>query len=185
MKVTYTGKHALTPYQQKKLETRLSKFSKLADKGGEKEAHVVLTTERHLCQAEITLNFYDHRMVGVGSDSDTFTAITDAIDKLEKQVTKLRTKRRDTKRTTVAKTSSQTEAVAPGQEQPAAREEEEATTVVNVNVDHQKQRKPMTVEEALLEMEGKRDYMVYRDAGTGRVSVLIRRPDGNFDLIEA
>jgi hypothetical protein len=27
--------------------------------------------------------------------------------------------------------------------------------------------------------------MVYRDAGTDRVTVLMRRPDGHFDLIES
>ncbi len=42
----------------------------------------------------------------------------------------------------------------------------------------------MTLEEALLEMEKKRDYLVYRDADTDRVSVLVRRPDGDFDLVE-
>ena len=42
----------------------------------------------------------------------------------------------------------------------------------------------MTLEEALLEIEG-RNYVVYHDAETDRVSVLMRRRDGNFDLIEA
>jgi putative sigma-54 modulation protein len=43
----------------------------------------------------------------------------------------------------------------------------------------------MTLEEALLEMEKGADYLVYRDAETSRVAVLVRRRDGNFDLIEA
>ena len=43
----------------------------------------------------------------------------------------------------------------------------------------------MTVEEAMLEMEASQDYMVYRDAETSRVAVLVRRRDGNFDLIES
>jgi hypothetical protein len=30
-----------------------------------------------------------------------------------------------------------------------------------------------------------RDYIVYRDAGTDRVNVLVRRRDGHFDLVEA
>ena len=34
-------------------------------------------------------------------------------------------------------------------------------------------------------MEGDRDYLVYRDSVTDRVSVLVRRRDGNFALIEA
>jgi putative sigma-54 modulation protein len=43
----------------------------------------------------------------------------------------------------------------------------------------------MTVEEALLEIDQDRDYLVYRDAQSDRVAVLLRRRDGNFDLIEA
>jgi hypothetical protein len=42
----------------------------------------------------------------------------------------------------------------------------------------------MTLEEALLEIDD-RDYIVYRDAETDRLSMLVRRRDGNFDLIEA
>jgi hypothetical protein len=42
----------------------------------------------------------------------------------------------------------------------------------------------MTLEEALLEIELDRDYVVYRDAGTNRFSLLLRRRDGNFELIE-
>jgi hypothetical protein len=43
----------------------------------------------------------------------------------------------------------------------------------------------MTLEEALLDMEKDGDYLVYRDAETDCLSVLVRRRDGNFDLIEA
>jgi putative sigma-54 modulation protein len=42
----------------------------------------------------------------------------------------------------------------------------------------------MTLDEALIEMENNRDYLVYRDAETDRMSVLLRRRDGHFDLIE-
>ncbi len=51
-------------------------------------------------------------------------------------------------------------------------------------IDNHERRKPMTLEEALLEMDRTRDYMVYRDAVTNRVSVLIRRGEGHFDLVE-
>ena len=43
----------------------------------------------------------------------------------------------------------------------------------------------MTLDEALLQMEKGGDYLVYRDSETNRVAVLVRRRDGNFDLIEA
>jgi putative sigma-54 modulation protein len=50
-------------------------------------------------------------------------------------------------------------------------------------VDEQNYRKPMTIEKALLEMDRKRDYVVFRDSETDRVSVLLRRRDGHFSLL--
>jgi ribosome hibernation promoting factor len=45
--------------------------------------------------------------------------------------------------------------------------------------------KPMTVDEAVLEVGGSDDgFLVFRDAATERVSVLYRRKDGNLGLIE-
>jgi putative sigma-54 modulation protein len=43
----------------------------------------------------------------------------------------------------------------------------------------------MTLDEAVLQMDDKRDYLVYRDAQTDRVVMLVRRRDGHFDLVEA
>jgi putative sigma-54 modulation protein len=52
-------------------------------------------------------------------------------------------------------------------------------------VNHSDGNKPMTLEEAMLEIETSQDYLVYRDAQTDRLKVLMRRSDGNFDLIES
>ena len=47
MKVTYKGKlDALIPVQRKKLDAKLAKLGKLVDGKEEREAHVVLTSER-------------------------------------------------------------------------------------------------------------------------------------------
>lgn len=176
MKITYTGKQTeLTPKQQAKLDAKFAKFSKLLERKGEKEAHVVITTERHLQQAEVTLNIYSHSLVGVGSDTDPFTAICDAVDKMEKQILKLRAKWRDTKRkSALAEETLETVSV----------EEEGSQSGKVYRVNHSQARKPMTIEEAMLEMESGQDYLVYNDAEKGRLSVLVRRRDGNFDLIE-
>ncbi len=46
----------------------------------------------------------------------------------------------------------------------------------------------MTLDEAVMEMEGTRDgqhdYLVFREAKDDHLCVILRRPDGNFDLIE-
>src|SRR5689334_5259679 len=99
MKISYTGRHEEFPARQRaKLESKLQKLSKFVERKGEKEVHVILTQERFLHKVEITMNVYDHPMVGVGSDSDLVIATNDAIDKLEKQVLKFRNRWRDTKR---------------------------------------------------------------------------------------
>lgn len=175
MKITYTGRQVeLAPAQLKKLQAQFAKIGKLLDGRRECEAHVVLSLERHLHHAEATIHYYNHQLVGLGSGTDLFNAIRAASEKLEKQVLKARTKFRDNKRGP-RKASSEAET------EPAAVEAEPAPQVNKIN--HQK-RKPMTLDEAVLEMDKSRDYLVYRDAETDRVSVLVRRRDGNFDLVE-
>ncbi len=189
MKITYTGRtDALTSPQLRKIEAKFGKLAKLLDmRQGEREAHVILTSERHLQHAEITVRYHDHNLVGIGSAADPFSAICEAAEKLEKQVLKLRTKWRDTKRLPKAEKESWEEtAAAPVPAEEAEEEPGEAAEESRVfRVNQRGGRKPMTLEEALLEMEQDRDYVVYRDAATDRLSVLIRRRDGNFDLIEA
>jgi len=181
MRVIYTGKQeGLTAAQQKKIEVRLAKLGKLLDRKEEKEAHVILNLERHLHHAEITVNYYDHPLVGMESATDLFGALTGAIQKLEKQLVKFREKFRETRRDTRAPSPKERAAASS-----AAAPEPVASAPRIHRVNGSPARKPMTVDEALLEMEQDRDYLIYRDAETDRTSVLLRRRDGHFDLIES
>jgi ribosome hibernation promoting factor len=192
MKISYTGRHeAFPPKQRAKFEAKLQKLSKMIDRKGEKEAHVILTQERFLVKVEITLNAWDHGMVGAGSGKDVVTAANDALEKLEKQVLKLRNKWRDTKRKKDKESGAgvEEETAAPKVSRAAAVKAHAKAKRGNkrvFRVNHSDgSNKPMTLEEAMLEMETSVDYMVYRDAQTDRVHVLMRRPDGHFDLIES
>src|SRR5579871_3694432 len=100
MKITYTGRQVeLAPAQLKKIEAQSAKVGKLLDGREQKEAHVILSLERHLHQAEITVNYHNHPLVVAASNADLFTAIHSAIEKLEKQAIKVRAKWRDNQRT--------------------------------------------------------------------------------------
>src|ERR1051325_5352175 len=179
MRITYTGRKVeLAPAQWKKIEAQFAKVGKLLDGKEEKEAHVVLSLERHLHQAEVTVNYHNHELVGVGSNADLFNAIHSAADRLEKQAIKVRAKWRDSKR---APRKGTEETAAPGGE-PAPEQDGERKLF---KVNHHQKRKPMTQDEALLEMEKDLDYLVYRDSETDRVCVLVRRRDGHYDLVEA
>ncbi len=193
MKITYTGKpEALTPAEQRKVDAKLGKIAKLLDKpDAEREARIIYNTERHIHHAEITVRYADHELFGAGAAADTFTALTEAVEKLEKQILKVRTKWRDTKRSPKQEPEGVPAAEAPvrtrelkreNPENELAPEPPEAPQVFRI--DRHERQKPMTLDEAMLEIDG-RDYVVYRDAETSRTSVLIRRNDGNFDLIEA
>lgn len=196
MKISYTGRHEGFPSRARtKFEAKLQKLSKMIDRRGEREAHVILTQERFLQKVEITVNAWDHAMVGVGTDADLVVAANDALDKLEKQVLKLRNKWRDTKRhkekgtepgPVLVKAPVSARAAKKAKTTPAVRGSGDGSTRKKIfRVNHNNGSKPMTVEEAMLEMEDSQDYLVYRDAQTERVQVLMRRPDGNFDLIES
>jgi putative sigma-54 modulation protein len=177
MRISYKGvKQELPLNLQEKLDARFAKLSKLLEKRGEKEAHVILTSERHLQHAEITVQFYDHQLVGIGSDADLFTALSVALDKLETQAHRQSEKWRE--KTRRSKNGGEEAAGAA----PAPEEGPAEQRVFRVN--HHENNKPMTLEEALLEMEQDRDYLVYRDADKHCLSVLVRRRDGHFDLIE-
>lgn len=181
MKITYTGRQVeLAPAQLKKIEARFAKVGKVLDGRKECEAHVILSLERHLHRAEITVNFHGRQMVCEGADKDLFTGINAAIEKLEKQAIKTTAKWRDTKRKKGDREAAPVEAAA---EVEPETEADGSRQIYRVN--HHQKRKPMTLDEAVLEMEKDRDYLVYRDASTDRVAVLLRRRDGHFDLVEA
>jgi ribosomal subunit interface protein len=203
MKLVYTGREAeFPPNQAKKLDAKLARISKSMGRG-EKEARVMLTRERFLHQAQISVNVWDHSIVAVGSDADLFTAVSGAVDHLEKQLAKLRTKWRDTKRHKEApqrtpEASARRAEAAPNGAAPKAPTKAEKTKAAaeskpakakffrvgqSESPDHRV--KPMTAEEAMMEISAGEDYLVFEDAGSGRRNVLVRRKDGHFDLIES
>lgn len=107
--------------------------------------------------------------------SDDMKASIDLLaDKLERQARRYREKRQ---RRQLARTAHAAQGPA-GAEAPGAGE----PVIVKTK---QFAVKPMTAEEAVLQLEliG-HDFFVYRDVESNEVSVLYRRRDGNFGLIE-
>lgn len=196
MRITYTGRQVeLAPAQLKKLEVQCGKLGKMLDgRKSECEARVILSTERHLHKAEVTVQYHDHPLVGVAEDSDLFTAIHGAIDRLEKQAIKVRARWRDKKRTP-RKENVPVEPVAATEPPPAKSKvaaklhgkngsKPGSKTKVR-HIDGQEPRQTLTLEEAIEEMGPDREYLTFRDSKTGAVNVLVRRRDGHFDLVEA
>lgn len=195
MKITFTGKQdKLTTSQERKLAMAFGRLSKQLERKGEKGVYVAFNDQRHLKIAELRLNYYGHPLVASGSGPDQFTAMMDAVEKVEKQVLKNRAKWRETKRETPTRMAkvgfTPIPLPEPGAEKPAApkkavKAKKGGRPARVVQASAGIKGKPMTFEEAVLALDADQDYMVYRDAETDKVSVVVRRRDGMVDLIEA
>jgi putative sigma-54 modulation protein len=199
MKLIFSGKtKEFTPVLQEKFSAKLAKISKLVERRGEREAHVMHQMQRHLHKVEVVVNFHNHALVGDCSDADLDKALIGAAAKLEKQVLKLRNRSRDTQRdakTVRSSKESWQEIPEPAPKAPLVKSSLKAkangTGTVSqakpkiFKVNYREDRKPMSLEEAIMEMDSSINYFVYRDASRDCLSVLVRRTDGNLDLIES
>jgi putative sigma-54 modulation protein len=201
MKLIVSGKtKEFTPEVQAKFSLKLSKLSKLIERRGEREAHVIHHMERHLHKIEVVMHLYDHQVAVEGSNADLDNALTDAAVKLEKQVVKMRTKWRTTHRDARGVRSSkeswdkEKQPVAPLVPLKSAKPKlnghgpklvAKAGKPKIFRVNYDEDRKPMTIDEAVMEMESGDAYTVFRNSQANCLSVLVRRVDGNFDLIES
>lgn len=193
MKLIYSGKtKEFTPELEEKVAAKLGKLGKLVERRGEREIHLTHQQQRNLHKIEVMLNFYDNALAGEGVDVDLPTAINQAFENVEKQLLKVRARWRDTHRDAkgVRSTKESWDEAAPAEGPEQAKGAKSPANGSSpkpkiFRVNHNDGHKPMTVEEAVLEMGPTTDYVVYRDSDRDCLSVLVRRPDGNFDLIES
>ena len=196
MKIAYSGKtNGLSEQDARKLEGRLLKLARFLDmKKGEREAHVSMRVEKRAHLTDISVLYKGEVLVTSGEGSDLFMAANAAVEKLERQLTKSREKRQDTRKRAAVhddkrgKTVISAEVLAPSfAEMEAEPQRADTNTSPSVNihrVNHLARRKPLTVDEAVQAIKKNAPYLVFRDTERESVSILIRRADGEFDLIE-
>ncbi len=179
MKIEFTGRQTEVPAAARRVaERKLAKLGRLLP--SLTRAHVTLSAERHRQVAEVSVHSRHLDLAAVEATPDAAVSVANAIEKLLRQAEKQRTRIRTRKGAASPRLLPSPAEVASagngdGAEPAAPRVIRARRAVV----------KPMTLEEAMLEMEGRADgVVVFRDAGTERVSVLFRRRDGNLGLIE-
>jgi putative sigma-54 modulation protein len=199
MNVEYTGRqYEITPVIRKHIEHGLAKLVKIL--GNNFESKVILASEKHRCKAEITVTMRSNPMVGVAEAGDMVAAVGEALDRIERQAIKHRTRWRSIKQK--ARKKLPASSTGPQVEELRMAVGASATTAVPVVVHaypaavrtteaHVVQTRdsvalrPMTLEEAVKEAEFRdRDVFVFRD-NSGKVKVLHRLKDGKMELIEA
>jgi putative sigma-54 modulation protein len=174
MKIEFTGRQTEIPDDVRRLaERKLLKLGKLSPKVT--HAHVILTADKHRqVSAEVSLHSRQLDLAAVEVSTNPRLSVARAFDKLLRQVERQRSKRYLRKG-----------ASSPRLPEPAPAEPGAVAPGPRVIRARRRAVKPMTLDEATLEMDGSADgVLVFRDAATERVTVLFRRRDGNLGLIE-
>jgi putative sigma-54 modulation protein len=200
MNVEYTGKHyEVTAADRKEIESGLSKIRKILR--GNFESKVILAVEKHRHKAEIAITSRVGPLIALSQAKDMRAAIGNALDHLEKQALKNKTriitkKRRNHKATDRNEELSTPPASAPQLTAVAAAPTlsmvvhkfpafAKSTDVHVVRSDDAVALRPMTLEEAIKEAHFRdRDVFVFRDP-KGKLMILHRTRDGKMELIEA
>jgi putative sigma-54 modulation protein len=211
MNVEYTGRHyEVTPAIRKDVESGLIKIRKIL--GDKFPTKVVLAVEKRRHKAEITISPRNGPLVGLAQAGDMPSAVSEALEHLEKQAvkykTRWRTKKRHNHKSPNAKSQSSRPAPAANWDGQGPQElagvavgfsEQTSIDVVVhkfpavarttevhlVRSEEAVAMRPMTLEEAIKEAHFRdRDVFVFRDP-KGKVMVLHRTRDGKMELIEA
>jgi putative sigma-54 modulation protein len=198
MNVEYTGRQfEITPVTRKQVETGLEKLQKIL--GNSFETHVILSVEKHRHIAEITVSVPNHPpIVGLAEAVEMTVAVGDALERIERQAVKYKTKWKAKKRLA----RKRHEQAPPPEVSLAVAVGGDLATAIPVKVhsfpntvkyseahivrsSDSVSFKALTLEEAVKEAEFRdREVFVFRDL-QGKVKVLHRKKDGKMELIEA
>jgi putative sigma-54 modulation protein len=209
MRLDLTGRHVeISPGLRRLVERKLQKVHRQVNSAGV-SATVVVTKEKAQNVVELTLHARGERFLHAVAKADAWeTAMTSVVSKVLHQLEKTKGIWKERKKRGPAARSVKTP-------RPARRAQSRATAPVTAEIEENEvaerisrrsprvstdgsgrseprvvraQRyslKPMTVDEAALELQGQKDrFLVFRDAGTDTVNVLYRRDDGQLALIE-
>ncbi len=179
MLIQITARHVEVPAKLKSyIESRVEKLDKFLD--GITDVHIKLSSEKYRQIAELNVhgrgNVY---LSATEASGDLKSSVSQAIEKIEGQAKKHRAKKIDKKRRRPSGVDGE------GTFNVIAGESGDGGGPTEVIESRRFVIKPLTVEEAVLQLEDERaEFLVFRNAANSRTNVLYRRPDGNFGLID-
>lgn len=172
MRVSIIAKNTTaTPALKEMVEKKLSKVKKFFEP--EVEAKVKLSVQKNSQKVEITIPFNGNILRAEEITDDMYKSIDLVINKLERRIRKQRTK--------LSKRSNDSLRF-PELDEAVDNIEEENGIVVRTK---RFMVKPMSAEEAILQMEllG-HNFFIYRDADEDTISIVYKRKDGDYGLLE-
>ena len=175
MKYNISGKNIeLTPGLENAVQEKIVKLDKYFNDSV--TAQVTLSVEKLSHIIEVTIPFNGSVLRAEVEGKNMYNIMDDAVSVIEKQVNKFKNKLRDKHR------ASGIDQFAPDFLKESAGDEEEAIKIAKTK---KFAIKPMSAEEAVLQMElVGHNFFVYFDSETEEVSVVYKRKNGTYGLIE-
>ena len=171
MRIDIRGdKVKITEAIKSQVEEKLGKLDQYFENPEELKAYVVVRVRNKEQIIEVTIPTPKFTLRAETSEEDLYTAIDLTIDKLERQIRKNKTKMRRK-----FKDVLQYEMMVDVPE-----DEEESSIVKRKTIE----LRPMDEEEAILQMElVDHDFFIFKNIDTESVSVLYKRKDGSYGII--
>ena len=177
MIITISGKNIeVSDYLEELINKKVSKLDKYFPE--DTQANVTLSVERNRHIVEVTIPYAGGIIRGEETSGDMYASVDNVLSKLEKQIVRHRTKLEKSLRAGAFRAPEPVYADAFTQDDL----DEEAAKVVKIK---RFDIKPMTVDEAMLQLEmlGHSFYM-FTNGDTNQINVIYKRKDGNYGLIE-
>lgn len=172
--IIHGDKLKITDAMKEYIEEKLEKLNKYLEDSDNVRANIIVKVKNHEQRVEITIPLKAFILRSEETKEDFYAAVDKAIDKLERQIRK-------------NKTRIMSKQIKPSQDFVVeafadAEEEDEKKILKRKKVEV----KPMDEEEAILQMEliGHQFYM-YKDSDTNKPAVVYKRTDGNYGIIES
>lgn len=179
--VRITGRHvqateAIKRYAESKIDNLHLDYPRII------EAHVILDVEKYRQIVEIILHCSNHITIEASAETtDLYASIDQAADKIAQQMRKYKTRILRTHRPRRQEVQHFEEQVLSVPQDFEHKAESEPVII-------QTERypvKPMFIDEAVLQMEmSKQQFVVFLNAKTEKISILHRRRDGSYGLME-
>ena len=176
VKLEFTGRHIdVTPALKNHVTEQFERIETVF-KGRTPKAHVIIEVERGRHRSEIIVNWRNETLTATSTNDDMYVSLSQTVGKIERQARKLKDK-------VIGKSHRAKKSAVIGAEVEAVPPERNGEPQIIVTKRYAV--KPMAPEEAALMLDGnKNGFLLFRDSESGGISLIHRRPDGNFGLIQ-
>jgi len=179
--ITVTGRHVsitepIREYAHKKIEGLHLDYPKII------EARVILDVQNYRHIAEIILFCANHIHIEAETETDNmYASIDETISKIARRMRKFKTRLLKSHRPREGTIRHLEESVYSPAVMDTEQEEIEPVIVHKENY----RIRPLFTDEAIMDLEmSERSFVAFKNAKTGRLSILFRRSDGDYGVVE-